>query len=108
MSKLCTFFIAALVFNFMLCHAARPDPTLPLTQHLACLFFSPFCPRLPYLQGFLYTFGFINSGFGLMQGVEAESMDVDGNCEGVGKEECLMRRTLAAHVDYIYTQHHHP
>ncbi|KAI0501465.1 hypothetical protein KFK09_016410 [Dendrobium nobile] len=26
------------------------------------------------------------------------------SCEGVGKEECLMRRTLAAHIDYIYTQ----
>ncbi|KAK8625919.1 hypothetical protein V6N13_057074 [Hibiscus sabdariffa] len=75
MSRLCTLFITAFVFNFMLCHAARPDPTLPLTQHL---------------------------------GVEAESMDVDSNCEGVGKEECLMKRTLAAHVDYIYTQHHHP
>ena len=27
------------------------------------------------------------------------------NCEGVGEEECfLIRRTLAAHTDYIYTQ----
>ncbi|KAK8580506.1 hypothetical protein V6N13_143588 [Hibiscus sabdariffa] len=33
-------------------------------------------------------------------------VDIDDNCEGVGKEECLMRRTLAAHVDYIYTQSH--
>ncbi|PSS26148.1 Phytosulfokine-beta like [Actinidia chinensis var. chinensis] len=30
------------------------------------------------------------------------------NCEGVGEDECLMRRTLAAHVDYIYTQKHQP
>ncbi|MED6220399.1 hypothetical protein PIB30_044423 [Stylosanthes scabra] len=29
----------------------------------------------------------------------------DESCEG---EECLMRRTLAAHVDYIYTQKHKP
>ncbi|XP_065873440.1 phytosulfokines 3-like [Euphorbia lathyris] len=36
------------------------------------------------------------------QGVEAES------CDGVGEEECLMRRTLAAHTDYIYTQNHNP
>ncbi|PSS36012.1 Phytosulfokine-beta like [Actinidia chinensis var. chinensis] len=35
-------------------------------------------------------------------GVEAEV--VDESCEGVGDDECLMRRTLAAHVDYIYTQ----
>ncbi|KAH1202424.1 Phytosulfokine protein [Glycine max] len=31
---------------------------------------------------------------------------VDESCEGVGEDECLMRRTLAAHVDYIYTQKH--
>ncbi|KAF7134860.1 hypothetical protein RHSIM_Rhsim08G0091000 [Rhododendron simsii] len=29
---------------------------------------------------------------------------VEESCEGVGDEECLMRRTPAAHVDYIYTQ----
>ncbi|WOL15405.1 phytosulfokines 3 [Canna indica] len=29
-------------------------------------------------------------------------------CEGaVGKDECLARRTLAAHTDYIYTQEEH-
>ncbi|GMJ15272.1 phytosulfokine 4 precursor [Hibiscus trionum] len=70
MSKLCTLFIAALVFSFMLSNAARPDPTFALTQH---------------------------------EGVEA-----DENCQGVAEEECLMRRTLAAHVDYIYTQNHTP
>lgn len=33
----------------------------------------------------------------------------DGSCQGVdGKEECLMRRTLTAHVDYIYTDKHKP
>nr|AIS76460.1 phytosulfokine-alpha precursor 3 [Lotus japonicus] len=31
------------------------------------------------------------------------------DCEGVeGTEECLQRRTLAAHLDYIYTQKHKP
>ncbi|KAM7507228.1 hypothetical protein LguiA_017681 [Lonicera macranthoides] len=33
---------------------------------------------------------------------------VDEKCEGVGEEECLMRRTLVAHVDYIYTQKQKP
>ncbi|CAD5168948.1 unnamed protein product [Musa acuminata subsp. malaccensis] len=28
-------------------------------------------------------------------------------CEGAGEDECLVRRTLAAHTDYIYTQEHH-
>ncbi|XP_061359066.1 phytosulfokines-like [Gastrolobium bilobum] len=32
----------------------------------------------------------------------------DESCEGVGEDECLMRRTLTAHVDYIYTQKHKP
>ncbi|OAY45399.1 phytosulfokines [Manihot esculenta] len=34
---------------------------------------------------------------------EAEKAEVEDSCEG-GEEECLMRRTLAAHIDYIYTQ----
>ncbi|VVB18173.1 unnamed protein product [Arabis nemorensis] len=33
----------------------------------------------------------------------------DENCEGVGEEECfLIRRTLVAHTDYIYTQNNNP
>lgn len=31
---------------------------------------------------------------------------VEDRCEGLGEEECLMRRTLEAHLDYIYTQRH--
>ncbi|XP_059631163.1 phytosulfokines-like [Cornus florida] len=38
----------------------------------------------------------------------AESIEADEACEGVEKEECLMRRTLVAHTDYIYTQKHKP
>ncbi|BAT75704.1 hypothetical protein LR48_Vigan01g199400 [Vigna angularis] len=33
---------------------------------------------------------------------------VDESCDGFGEDECLMKRTLAAHVDYIYTQKHNP
>ncbi|KAK2656776.1 hypothetical protein Ddye_009828 [Dipteronia dyeriana] len=29
---------------------------------------------------------------------------LEESCDGVGEDECLMRRTLAAHIDYIYTQ----
>ncbi|XP_011074337.1 phytosulfokines [Sesamum indicum] len=39
-----------------------------------------------------------------VEGIEVE----EASCEGVGKEECLMRRTLAAHIDYIYTGAHPP
>ncbi|EPS67455.1 hypothetical protein M569_07323 [Genlisea aurea] len=28
----------------------------------------------------------------------------EDGCRGIGEEECLMRKTLAAHLDYIYTQ----
>ncbi|XP_018857368.1 phytosulfokines-like [Juglans regia] len=33
---------------------------------------------------------------------------VDVGCEGIGETECLTRRTLAAHIDYIYTQKENP
>ncbi|XWS63022.1 hypothetical protein CRYUN_Cryun06bG0061000 [Craigia yunnanensis] len=40
-----------------------------------------------------------------MDSSEAEKVQVEDSCEGIEEEEeCLMRRTLAAHVDYIYTQ----
>ncbi|XP_021274350.1 phytosulfokines 3-like [Herrania umbratica] len=43
------------------------------------------------------------------EGVETENTGaVEDSCEGVGEEECLMRRTLAAHIDYIYTQKQKP
>ncbi|XP_058219623.1 phytosulfokines-like [Rhododendron vialii] len=38
---------------------------------------------------------------------ESNEIDHEENCEGVERDECLMRRTLAAHLDYIYTQRHH-
>ncbi|GMN52393.1 hypothetical protein TIFTF001_021555 [Ficus carica] len=43
-------------------------------------------------------------------GVEetAEKVMEEESCEGVGEDECLMRRTLAAHTDYIYTQKQKP
>ncbi|KAI7752953.1 hypothetical protein M8C21_032016 [Ambrosia artemisiifolia] len=33
---------------------------------------------------------------------------VEDNCNGVEKEECLERRTLVAHLDYIYTNDKKP
>ncbi|EXB63115.1 Phytosulfokines 3 [Morus notabilis] len=44
---------------------------------------------------------------GQQQNIEAKKVE-DDQCEGVGKEECLMRRTLVAHLDYIYTQEQKP
>ncbi|URE48710.1 Phytosulfokine precursor protein (PSK) [Musa troglodytarum] len=42
-----------------------------------------------------------------LQDVEKEMAERGEECEGVGEDECLMRRTLVAHTDYIYTQEHH-
>ncbi|XP_022775744.1 phytosulfokines 3-like [Durio zibethinus] len=33
-----------------------------------------------------------------------ESSFIDDECKGLDGEECLIRRSLAAHTDYIYTQ----
>ncbi|XP_058778097.1 phytosulfokines 3-like [Vicia villosa] len=38
-----------------------------------------------------------------------EDVEADDTiCEGIEEDECLMRRTLIAHTDYIYTQKHNP
>ncbi|PKA65966.1 Phytosulfokines 2 [Apostasia shenzhenica] len=44
------------------------------------------------------------SAEGASYGDQNNAVNVDDQCEGVEEEECLMRRTLAAHTDYIYTQ----
>ncbi|KAI4316594.1 hypothetical protein L6164_024561 [Bauhinia variegata] len=45
----------------------------------------------------------LHGGVGVAAELDEES------CEGAErKEECLMRRTLAAHLDYIYTQNRKP
>ncbi|TQD74061.1 hypothetical protein C1H46_040402 [Malus baccata] len=43
-----------------------------------------------------------------LEDVDVEKSMVEESCEGVGEDECLTRRTLAAHIDYIYTQKHSP
>ncbi|KAK8467424.1 hypothetical protein PHAVU_007G047000 [Phaseolus vulgaris] len=40
--------------------------------------------------------------------LEEEKLDVEESCDGISEEDCLMRRTLVAHTDYIYTQKHKP
>ncbi|URE28574.1 Phytosulfokine precursor protein (PSK) [Musa troglodytarum] len=42
-----------------------------------------------------------------LQAVEKGMGGRTEGCEGAGEDECLVRRTLAAHTDYIYTQEHH-
>eukprot|EP01018_Ginkgo_biloba_P040004 Gb_37548 [translate_table: standard] len=40
----------------------------------------------------------------LVNAEETEQKEVD--CVNVDEEECMIKRTLAAHTDYIYTQQH--
>ncbi|CAL0311599.1 unnamed protein product [Lupinus luteus] len=35
-------------------------------------------------------------------------MGVDKSCEGAGEDERSMKRTLTAHIDYIYTDNYEP
>ncbi|KAJ8768942.1 hypothetical protein K2173_023937 [Erythroxylum novogranatense] len=37
-----------------------------------------------------------------------EQVQVEESCVGAGEDECLLRRSLAAHLDYVYTEKHHP
>ncbi|KAL2924916.1 Phytosulfokines 3 [Bienertia sinuspersici] len=37
-----------------------------------------------------------------------EQLDGEESCEGIPEQDCLMRRTLIAHTDYIYTQNQNP
>ncbi|KAJ9537974.1 hypothetical protein OSB04_030707 [Centaurea solstitialis] len=39
---------------------------------------------------------------------EVAKAKAQDKCSGPGREECLMRSTLAAHLDYIYTQKKRP
>lgn len=51
-------------------------------------------------------------GLMIMKDVEEATKKVDqtvaDSCDGVEGDDCLMRRTLAAHIDYIYTQKSKP
>lgn len=57
------------------------------------------------------SFGFLSDrwGFRLAGWLQKQgSAETEGGCEGANDEdECMMRRTLNAHTDYIYTQQHH-
>lgn len=79
MSKLVTLFTLALLLSLSLTSASRPN----------------------------FVFKGVSSLHEDIVSSKASSVDLeDESCEGVeGEQECLTRRTLAAHLDYIYTQH---
>lgn len=80
MSKLVTLFTLALLLSLSLTSASRPN--------------------------FVFT-GVSSLHEDIVSSKASSTVDLENeNCEGVeGEQECLTRRTLAAHLDYIYTQH---
>ncbi|PIA29479.1 hypothetical protein AQUCO_06000083v1 [Aquilegia coerulea] len=76
MAKLTSLFFIVLLLCFTLSFAARPNPDHKDSQSKTQ-----------------------HAAIAKDKGVK-----VDESCEGMGEEDCLMRRTLAAHTDYIYTQ----
>ncbi|GAA0174346.1 hypothetical protein LIER_27754 [Lithospermum erythrorhizon] len=43
------------------------------------------------------------------EGAQVKDIGIEEGCDGLkNNEDCLMRRTLAAHLDYIYTQNKKP
>ncbi|KAB1998449.1 hypothetical protein ERO13_D12G076500v2 [Gossypium hirsutum] len=87
MAKLATFYFLTLLLVSTLSFAARSGPAFPNQS-----------PTKTQAKGITVVETEVE------QSIEA----VEDSCQGVGEEECLMRRTLAAHVDYIYTQNHKP
>ncbi|KAL1344947.1 hypothetical protein HN51_018747 [Arachis hypogaea] len=78
MSKLVTIFTLSLLLSFGLIYASRPHVEFDAMTMISS----------SSMHEDVKTYK------------EGDQLD-DENCEG---EECLMRRTLAAHLDYIYTQ----
>jgi hypothetical protein len=121
------FLVAALLLLCLLCprgQAARPGPG---SIHRKSQVRSPSdtfyfllpnlnCPQshnvrfVVYLQGAEPAIAHLEKSAAAGTGMEMaqEDQEATRECEGgEGAEECLMRRTLVAHTDYIYTQGKH-
>ncbi|KAG6793072.1 hypothetical protein POTOM_002256 [Populus tomentosa] len=116
--------IAVLLLSFTLTYAARPEPALLEKQqnglqakHRLHYSRSPpllhidlCCPAGASLACIVFDC-LINIFFLLdllKDNAEPETVKVEDGRDGVGEEECLMRRTLTAQTDYIYTQKQKP
>ncbi|KAM3229969.1 hypothetical protein ACQJBY_060653 [Aegilops geniculata] len=94
-SKQAALFLLAALLLCLLCtrgQAARPTPGSSHQQSQG--------------SGSAISHEKIAAGAGME--MEQEDQEAMRGCEGgEGAEECLMRRTLVAHTDYIYTQGKH-
>ncbi|CAN8254827.1 unnamed protein product [Cochlearia groenlandica] len=80
MAKFTTIFLMALLLCSTLTYAARLTPKTTTTSSSR------------------------DNSFEEMEGDKVEEEEI--SCKGIGEEECLIRRNLVAHIDYIYTQNH--
>ncbi|XVF67415.1 hypothetical protein PTKIN_Ptkin10aG0119200 [Pterospermum kingtungense] len=81
-ASFCIIVLLLIFFNLCCATNARPDPAISAIQYAT----TPIKPH---------------------QHLDSESEkgdEVEDSCKGIEEEECLVRRTLAAHIDYIYTQ----
>ncbi|KAE8698569.1 thymocyte nuclear protein 1-like [Hibiscus syriacus] len=80
------------------------------------------CSKVSFFCMIMFLFFFILSSFVVARPLPASSVqhanqqlddigeendqkvELEDSCVGIVEEECLMRRTLAAQTDYIYTQ----
>uniref|UniRef100_A0A7N0UPV4 Phytosulfokine n=1 Tax=Kalanchoe fedtschenkoi TaxID=63787 RepID=A0A7N0UPV4_KALFE len=83
MYKLATLFILAFLLLSLVAHGASARPLQGAIPNTSLVQETGFDKGLP--------------------GEEAVVVAEDG-CDGVSEDECLMRRSLTAHLDYIYTQ----
>ncbi|XP_010515341.1 PREDICTED: phytosulfokines 3 [Camelina sativa] len=79
MAKFTTIFIIALLLCSTLTYAARLTPTATTAS----------------------------SRENSVKEIEGDMVEEE-SCNGIGEEECLIRRSLVVHTDYIYTQNHKP
>ncbi|EOA25030.1 hypothetical protein CARUB_v10018336mg [Capsella rubella] len=63
------------------------------------------CSTLTYAARLTPTTATASSRDISVKEIEADKAEEE-SCNGIGEEECLIRRTLVAHTDYIYTQNH--
>jgi len=125
MSKQPTFFTLVLLLSFnLIIHASRPNPSLNTLSSLhvvrvisshfnffsGCVWFYKIgsCELLCLINSVVCFICSLFIFLVLRIGMFEMKAEVDGEFCEEETEECLMRRTLAAHVDYIYTQKHKP
>ncbi|VVB05077.1 unnamed protein product [Arabis nemorensis] len=65
------------------------------------------CSTLTYAARLAPTITAASSSQTSVKEIEGDKVEEE-SCNGIGEEECLIRRTLVAHTDYIYTQNHKP